>query len=108
MESVKSRVEELVSYIQNTKEYQNCIQIREKMKNNLELQKLIEEIKDNQKKYIRSGYDTRIKEHLDSLEKQLEDIPIYSVYLENLERVNEMISYVQERLNDYFTNMMNS
>ncbi len=105
MENVNKSLEELISYIQSTKEYQDCILIQKKMNLNEEVKSLIEEIKKLQKKYIRSEYDKSVKEELDSLEKRLEEIPIYSVYLEKLEKVNEMISYVEERLNTYFTNL---
>ena len=105
MENVNKSLEELILYIQSTKEYQDCISIREKMDLNPEIKSLIEEIKKTQKKYIRSEYDKKIKEELDSLEKKLKDIPIYSVYLEKLEKVNDMISYVEDQLNTYFMNL---
>ncbi len=105
MDNVSKSLEELIAYIQSTKEYQDCIQIREKMDSNQEIKSLIEEIKKTQKKYIKNEYDSKIKKELDSLEERLKGIPIYSVYLERLEKVNDMISYVEDRLNTYFMDL---
>ena len=38
MENVSSSVEELVSYIKSTKEYQNCLSLKEKMSKNSEIE----------------------------------------------------------------------
>ncbi len=105
MENVYNALEEVIQCITESSDYQTCLSLKEKMSENEEITNLIEKIKKTQKKYIRSEYDKSVKEELDSLEKRLEEIPIYSVYLEKLEKVNEMISYVEERLNTYFTNL---
>lgn len=107
MEDVNNSLEEVIKCIQNTKEYQKCIMLKEQMKDNLEITSLVKDVKKYQKQYIRSNYDKEIKETLDSLEKQLNDIPIYAIYLENLSKVNEMIEYVKESLNDYFYQLLN-
>jgi len=105
MENVSRSLEDIVSYIKNTDEYKKCLVLKEKMSSNEEIQSLIKEVKDTQKKYVRNHYDSQLKEQLDSLEKRLGEIPIYVVYLENLSKVNEMISYVKDSLNDYFTDL---
>ena len=102
MEEVYKCLDEVILSIQNTKEYQRCISLKEQMNDNPEILSLVEEVKNCQKKYIRSGYDSKIKEELDELENKLNSIPVYAVYLENLMKVNEMIEYVKEHLNDYF------
>ena len=55
-------------------------------------------------KYVKSGIG---KEKIDSLEEELYQFPIYVVYMEHLEKVNDMLSYVEEDLNDYFYQLMN-
>lgn len=102
MENVFKCLDEVISCIQSTKEYQMCISLKEKMNENQEIISLIEQVKKSQKEYIRSDYNPLIKEKLDTLEKELNAIPIYAIYLENLSRVNEMIDYVKDSLNDYF------
>ena len=77
------------------------------MSSNSNINSLIENIKNLQKKYIKSNYDSDIKLELDKLNEELNNIPIYITYTEYLDRVNEMISYVNDELSDYFYNILN-
>lgn len=95
-------LDELISFIKNSNEYKTCLELKGKMKKNQELTKLVTDIKLLQKKYVRSGFDTSIKQRLDEKNKVLEEIPIYSIYKENLEEVNRNISIIKDYLNDYF------
>ena len=108
MENVYSALEDVIQTIISSSEYQTCLSLKEQMKNNEEVMQLIEKVKETQKKYIRSGYDSSIKKELDEYNQQLIDIPIYHTYQESLEKVNEMIGYVKDTLNDYFTKLLNS
>lgn len=107
MEDVYKALDEVIDCIQNTNEYQRCISLKEQMSQNEELVSLVEDVKKRQKQYIRSGYDSTIKKELEELEKKLNEIPIYTIYLENLSKVNEMIDYVRDSLNDYFYQLFN-
>ena len=78
------------------------------MKEDQEIMNLIALVKKTQKKYIRSGYDPSIQKELDTYRNQLMEIPIYHNYQESLEKVNEMIGYVKESLNDYFIDLLNT
>ncbi len=97
-------IDDVISVIVNSKDYQQCLQLKDKMKKNQELMKLIEDLKKAQKEYVKSGIG---KEKIDSLEEELYQFPIYVVYMEHLEKVNDMLSYVEEDLNDYFYQLMN-
>ena len=100
-------LEEVILCITNSLEYQKCLTIKEKMGKNEELMSMIRKVKELQKKYVKSHYDENIKKELDDLESQLNEIPIYVVYLQNLEIVNEKIEYVKDSLNDYFYQLFN-
>lgn len=102
-----NKLDEVVNIIKESKEYKNCIDLKNKMDSNEEIKLLVNKIKRLQKKYIRSSYDTSIKKELEEVEKELKEIPIYNIYLENLEKVNEMIDYVKDSLNDYFYELLN-
>ncbi len=106
MEEVNNSLDEVIKCIKNSKEYKKCILLKSKMDNNSEIKELVKEIKLKQKKYIRNNDSNTLKE-LKELEKRLNEIPIYHVYLENLEVVNNMINYVKDELNDYFYNLLN-
>ncbi len=107
MENVFKCLDDVIDTVQNTKSYQLCVSLQKQMKENTEITTLVHKVKEYQKKYIRSGYDCQIKEQLDELEYQLNEIPIYAIYLENLSKVNEMIEYVKDSLNDYFDDLFN-
>lgn len=108
MENVNNKVDELIDYIKNTNDYKMCLKLRSQMNNNKELIDLINEIKKLQKKYIRGNYDDSLKKELDEKNETLLSIPLYVVYNQHLARVNEMIDYVKESLNDYFYNLLNN
>ena len=106
MEDVIKALDEVVTYICNSKEYQNCISLKKQMDENDEVKELVDKIKKYQKKYVNT-YDKTIKLELDNLEKQLNEIPLYTIYLQNLEIVNEKIDYVKDSLNEYFDQLLN-
>jgi len=104
VKQLNKAIDDVISVIVNSKDYQQCLQLKDKMKKNQELMKLIEDLKKAQKGYVKSGIG---KEKIDSLEEELYQFPIYVVYMEHLEKVNDMLSYVEEDLNDYFYQLMN-
>ena len=77
------------------------------MKENNELTSLIEDIKSKQKEYIRSNRDLNKEKELEELNKKLEEFPIYLEYNNNLKIINEEIELLKERLNNYFTSIIN-
>jgi len=96
----------ITDYIINSDSYKKCIELRNKMSNNTEIMNLIDEIKSLQKKYIKNKND-EIKKELDEKTDKLFNIPIYYKYNIYLEEVNNMISYVEEELNEYFDKVIN-
>ncbi len=105
---LEKNIDDLVASIQNLKEYQKCLILKEQMIKNKELMKLIEDVKILQKKYIKSNYDAVIKQKLDLKNSELNKIPIYVIYSENLKVVNEILDFVNVNLNDYFYQKLNS
>ena len=106
MEELNNKIDDVVNTIKNSKEYKKCIELKKQMDSNEEITHLVKEIKIKQKKYIRNN-DSNILNELKELENRLNEIPIYHIYLENLEIVNNMISYVKDELNDYFQELLN-
>lgn len=107
MEKLYKSLDEVITCIKESSEYKECIKIKEQMDNNTDLVELINKVKELQKKYIRSNYDSNIKEELDKYESMLNEIPIYNIYLQKLEDVNTKIDYVKESLNTYFDELLN-
>ena len=96
----------VIDYIINSDSYKKCLELRDKMSKNTEIMGLIDEIKSLQKKYIKSS-SSDIKQELDEKTDKLLNIPIYYKYNQKLEEVNNMISYVEDELNDYFEKVIN-
>ena len=105
--SSKDSLDSIINFITESDEYKNCVRLKEKMSSNTEICDLTSKVKSLQKKYVRSGYDDAIKKELDSTLEKLENIPIYVIYNQNLEIVNNMISTVNEEINCYFTDKFN-
>lgn len=107
MENLYKALDEVILCIKESEEYKMSISLKEKMENNEEIKELVNNVKDLQKKYVKSNYDVKIKKELDVVNDRLEEIPIYNIYLSNLEKVNEKIEYVKDSLNDYFYKLLN-
>ena len=76
------------------------------MASNEELASLIEKIKKLQKKYVNTN-DQELLVELEKLEEELNNIPIYVIYMQYLEKVNEKIEFVKDELNNYFYEVLN-
>lgn len=97
---------DVVDTIINSNDYKACLEIKEKMSKNEEIVQLVEKIKKLQKKYVNTN-DSELLQELKVLEDQLNDIPIYVIYMQHLERVNQMIDLVKDEVNDYFYQVLN-
>lgn len=96
----------VIDYIINSSEYKKCISLKDKMSKNTSLMDKINKVKELQKNYIKSN-DLSIIKELDLLIEDLNNEPLYYNYMSNLEKVNEMISFVNDELNDYFYKVIN-
>lgn len=104
---MNKELEEVINTIINSDDYKSCIQLKEKMSTNKEICEMVDKIKVLQKKYVRENGE-EVLEELKLLEERLNEIPIYVIYMQHLEKVNEMINYVKDELNDYFYKVLNN
>lgn len=100
-------LDDIVSYIKSSKEYSECIRLKEEMSKDLELIKLIEEVKKKQRKYVLSNYSKEKKKELDEKLDLLNKNNLFVLYSYYLDKVNDMISQVKKELNDYFYDVTN-
>ena len=98
---------DVVDYIKDSNEYKTCLDLKKKMSANEEVNALVRQVKILQQKCIKSNYNKEIKKELDEINKRLDDIPIYVIYKQNLEKVNNMINTVKDELNNYFDDLLN-
>ena len=107
-EEILDKALELVKEIKNDKEYREYVTLRNKIKSNEEIMKIIENIKTLQKQYIKSAYlDDEIKVKLDKELSELEDIPLYKEYLLKEKKINNILTTIKEGINVSFENILN-
>ena len=105
---MNKELEDIISYIKGSISYKKCIELKEKMNSNVEINDLVSKVKQLQKAYVKSNFkDDNIKKEIDIVNDKLNNIPIYVSYLRYLEEVNDMINFVKEELNDYFYKLLN-
>ena len=102
MEEVKNSLEEVISCIKDSNEYKTCMHLKKQMSENMEICDKIESVKKIQKQIVKNDKDLELQKKLELLISELNEIPLYVVYNQNLELVNNMIDYVRDSLNDYF------
>ena len=107
MEELYKALDEVINSITESDEYKTCIELKDRMSKNINITDKINKIKKLQKEYVKSNYDFNIKIKLDELNNELISIPIYKIYMDNLEIVNEKIDYLKDSLNEYFYKLFN-
>ncbi len=107
MEDVYKSLDEVVHCIQNSKEYQTCLELQKRMDENEEIKDLVNKIKKYQKQFVNHPDDEEVKTKLKEVADRLHEIPLYNIYLDNLSIVNEKIQYVKDSLNEYFDLLLN-
>ena len=107
MEELYRALDEVIKSITESDEYKTCIELKDKMSGNINITNKINKIKKLQKEYVKNNYCSKIKIELDELNKELISIPIYKIYMDNLEIINDKIDYLKDSLNDYFYKLFN-
>ena len=103
---VNKKLDEVINCIINSDDYKKCILLKEKMAKSEDITSLVDSIKKLQKKYVNTN-DQELLVELEKLEGELNNIPIYVIYMQYLEKVNEKIEFVKDELNNYFYEVLN-
>ncbi len=110
-DSVIEKVEEIVSIIKNSEEYQQYLMLKEKMKKNKKATTLIEQIKKIQKELVKkeaSKMDTsELETEYFHLLEMLNQIPLYVDFKHTQSNLNEIYQTIKERFDDYFDQVFN-
>lgn len=97
---------DVIDTIKGSLDYLACIKLKDEMSKNSNLMELISRVKKLQKEYVKTK-NMDLKEELDECQQKLEQNPLYVTYINHLEKVNSMISYVEEDLNQFFLELTN-
>lgn len=99
-----NKIDEIISLIENSKEYQKYLLLKDEMNNNSDIKKLINEIRVLQKDVVH---------HLDKKEKlrkrmdELNAHPLYREYNNTLASINNVYAIIESNLNNYFQRIVN-
>ncbi len=99
-------VDKIVAYIKNTSSYQGYLKTRELLDKDMELKKIIADVKRYQQMLVKKK-DTEIEKKLDSLIEQLNNSPLYLEYNNYLEEINNMLIIFENKINKYFNDVFN-
>lgn len=105
---VLEEVDHLVEIIEQSKEYQTYRSLEEKMFQNKELMRVIQEIKKKEQELvIKEQFGTsseKEKKEFQELTAKLEEFPIYQEYQIRQEELNDQFQTILATLNHYFDN----
>lgn len=105
-EEILNKVDEILNYIENTDDYKKYLLIKEKMKNDIEINDLLNEIRHLQKK-LANNNNKEIERELEEKNKILGNIPLYREYLNILDEINNIFNIIENSLNKYFYDKLN-
>lgn len=103
---INNTIEDLFKTIEESDEYKKYLKIKNVLNSDEEIMKLIEEIKDLQKKSVRLEYnndssykniDKEIKMKVDILNSK----PVYKEYLNRMEILNDILSESSNNIEKY-------
>lgn len=99
---ILEKLEEIVSYIENGKIYQDYQMLKEKLASNQKITSLIEEVKSKQKELINKEYHhentKELEEELVLLENKLKEIPLYCDFIDRQTKLNDMFTNIKEQI----------
>lgn len=108
---ILEKVDNLVNFIKQSKDYQDYIFLSNKLKENDKALEYINKIKQLQKEIVKkevNGEDVTSLEHdiSNSLDK-LNKIPLYVEYINKQKELNEEYQIIKNTLDDYFYELLN-
>ena len=108
---ILDKVDEIITYIKDTKEYKDYILLKEKLESNDKVKSLIREVKSLQQNLVKAEAYRKDSKKLESNYNQklseLDKIPLYTDYKNSVEKLNEMYQTIKNRLDDYFNDKLN-
>ena len=105
-QEIREKLEEIISIIKNSKQYQEYLYLEKKMKNHSRIPKQIEKIKQLQKKIVKLEMEwktvTFIEKQLSILEQQLKEIPLYQDFIDIQRQLNDNFQWIKQSIEELF------
>lgn len=108
-ESIKDKFDEIIETLKNSYNYQKYLELKQEMLANDKINKLIDEIKTIQKELVKKEYnkqdfsyeETEINKRLEILDL----LPLYVEYNKYQSLVNEELTLIKDKINNYIDNI---
>ena len=108
---ILDKVDEIVTLVKESNEYKDYLFLKEKLSKHEKANTLIKEIKTIQKELVKletKGNDTsELLEEYNSKKEELTKIPLYTDYINTVDKLNDMYKLIKERLDNYFDSKLN-
>ncbi len=106
-EEIILKTQELTNKIKEDKLYKDYMKLRQELKKDENITKTIEEIKRLQRKYVKANYhDKETLAKINNLTNELEKIPLYVIYQQKEENLNNNLVFIKEGLRDTFSSIV--
>ena len=101
---ILEKIDEIINLIEQSTEYKKYLLLKEKMNDNKEIKRLINEIKVLQKD-VTHKLDKKdlLKEKMD----KLNSFPLYREYNNTLSELNNTYAIIESMINNYFSDKLN-
>ena len=97
------KTKELVKTIKEDNLYKEYMELRHELKSNKKINNKIEEVKRLQRKYVKGNYqDKELLDNINTLTKELDSIPLYYIYSQKEEDLNNNLLLIKEGLSSSF------
>ncbi len=101
------KTKELVKTIKEDSLYKEYMELRHELKSNKEINDKIEEVKRLQRKYVKGNYqDKEVLDNINTLTKELESVPLYYIYNQKEEELNNNLLLIKEGLSKTFNEIV--
>lgn len=105
MDNIKKGIDNLFDDIENSKLYKDYLSVKYQLENNLEIIKIIEEIKRLQK-IVTNNKDENIERKIVILYEKLNNYPVYQSYMDIKNELNNELTFVKNNFEYYFKSVL--
>ena len=101
---ILNKVDEIIKDIESSNEYQKYLLLKDKISNDKELIRLINEVKILQKDVV---HHLNKKDLLKEKLEELDNNPLYREYNNTISEINNTFAIIESSINNYFQNKLN-
>ena len=105
MNSITSKIDELFDEFEKSTLYKNYLECKKQLKNNSEINNLMNDIRRLQKIAV-NNKDETVEKELKNLTGKLNTYPLYVSYLNLKEEVEEELFIIKEQFDKYFSEIL--